>query len=76
MLGLNRSYSTNSTNLKTKMVVSNYYFIIFILILNRYKSILLHLELLPITVQFTGHVSLSVSRDQCTAISLVGVLVT
>ena len=33
-------------------------------------------ELPPMRVQYPGHVSLSVSRDQCTALPQVGVLMT
>ena len=77
-------YATNPKTIVTQ-VLSKYYFLIFIFIFNRfliindiiYKSVLrTSQELPPMRVQYSGHVSLSVSRDHYTALSLAGVLVT
>ena len=46
---------------------------------NKWLLKVLHItspELPPMVVQYSGHVSLSVSRDQYTALSLLEVLVT
>ena len=60
IVGLNRSYSENMQPIRKRI----------------YYLRLTSPELLPMVVQFSGHVSLSVSRDQYTAFSLVEILVT